>query len=194
MKLFYPLFIVYLVEFIALWIDPVWWRTNWIAENLPMMLIVLGLFFTYKKFQFSNISYLMMFILIYLHTIGGHFTFANVPFGFITDTFGFERNHFDRLAHFSVWLYAYPFAEFLNKVYKIKAKFILFFFPLFFIISVAWIYEIIEWIYAELAWWQAGLDFLGSQWDIWDAQKDMLADTLWALTALSLYFILNKKN
>lgn len=158
-----------------------------------MVMIVLALFFTYKKFQFSNISYVMMFILIYLHTIGGYYTFANVPFDFITNTFGFERNHFDRIAHFSVWFYAYPFAELLARIYKIKSKFILFFFPLFFIISIAWIYEIIEWIYAEVAWGQAWLDFLGSQWDIWDAQKDMLADTLWALTALSLYFIINKK-
>lgn len=192
MKLFYPLIIIYIIEFIILWIDPVWWRINWISENLPIVLIVLWLFLTYKKFQFTNTSYILMFVLIYLHTIGWYYTFANVPFWYITDLFGFERNHFDRIAHFSVWFYAYPFAEILARIYKIKQKFILFFFPLFFIISVAWIYEIIEWIYAEIAWWEAWTAFLGSQWDIWDAQKDMLADTLWALTALIIYFIIQK--
>ncbi|HDL3289032.1 TPA: DUF2238 domain-containing protein, partial [Mannheimia haemolytica] len=35
----------------------------------------------------------------------------------------------------------------------------------------------------------AGVEFLGSQGDIWDAQKDMLADTLGALTALMIYLI-----
>jgi len=192
MKLFYPLFSIYIIEFILLWINPVWWRLNWFAENLPIFLIVCFLFFTYKKFKFSNISYIFMFVLIYLHTIWWYYTFALVPFDFITETFWFERNHFDRIAHFSVWFYAYPFAEFLNKFYKIKYKFILFFFPLFFIISVAWIYEIIEWLYAEIAWWEAGTTFLWSQWDIWDAQKDMLADTLWAIFALFFYFIFKK--
>lgn len=35
----------------------------------------------------------------------------------------------------------------------------------------------------------AGIEFLGSQGDIWDAQKDMLADTLGAITALIIYLI-----
>ena len=48
-----------------------------------------------------------MSILIFLHTLGGHYTFAQVPFEWVTDLFGFERNHFDRVAHFSVGLYAF---------------------------------------------------------------------------------------
>ena len=59
-----------------------------------------------------------------------------------------------------------------------------FFFSLFFIMSVAAAYEIIEWQYAVIDSRNAGIEFLGSQGDIWDAQKDMLADTLGALTAL----------
>ncbi len=36
-------------------------------------------------------------------------------------------------------------------------------------------YELIEWIYAAYGGnAEAGADFLGSQGDIWDAQKDML--------------------
>ena len=36
----------------------------------------------------------------------------------------------------------------------------------------------------------AGIEFLGSQGDIWDAQKDMLADTLGAMFALFLFAII----
>ena len=64
-----------------------------------------------------------------------------------------------------------------------------FFFSLFFIMSVAAAYEIIEWQYAVIDGGNAGIEFLGSQGDIWDAQKDMLADTLGALTALLLYLV-----
>jgi putative membrane protein len=66
-------------------------------------------------------------------------------------------------------------------------------FPICFIISVAWVYEIIEWIYAALVWLEGWATFLGSQWDIWDAQKDMLADTLWALFAMWLYYYINQE-
>lgn len=192
-NLFYILVFIYIIEFIVLAINPVD-RITWIAENTPVVIIVWLLIATYKKFKFSNLAYIFMFVFIYLHTIWGHYTFANVPFWFITDLFWFERNHFDRIAHFTVWFYAYPFAELLARVYKIKYKFILFFFPLFFIISIAWIYEIIEWIYADLAWGQSGIAFLWSQGDIWDAQKDMLADSLWALFSMGVYFAVRKRD
>lgn len=55
--------------------------------------------------------------------------------------------------------------------------------------AVAASYEIIEWQYAVIEGGDAGIEFLGSQGDIWDAQKDMLADTLGALTALIIYLI-----
>jgi putative membrane protein len=60
--------------------------------------------------------------------------------------------------------------------------------PLFFIISVAAGYEMIEWWFATTYGGDAGAAFLGSQGDIWDAQKDMLMDTLGALLALTVFF------
>lgn len=194
MKNIFPILVViYILEFIILGIAP-FDRATWFAENLPMVLIVLALVLTYRKFQFSNLSYIFMFVLIYLHTIGGHYTFANVPFGFVTDLFWFERNHFDRIAHFSVGFYAYPLAEILVRHYKVQHNFIIYFFPLCFIAAVAGIYEVIEWIYADLSAPEAGLAFLWSQWDIWDAQKDILADTLGAIFSLSIFALFNKKD
>ena len=60
-------------------------------------------------------------------------------------------------------------------------------FSIFFIMSIAAGYEIIEWWYAVAEGGDAGIEFLGSQGDIWDAQKDMLADTLGAIVALMIY-------
>ena len=42
-------------------------------------------------------------------------------------------------------------------------------------------YELIEWWYAAADGGASGAEFLGSQGDVWDAQKDMLADTLGAI-------------
>lgn len=129
-----------------------------------------------------------MFVLIYLHTIGGHWTFAQVPFEYVTDFFGFERNHFDRIAHFSVGLYAFAIAEWLSVKRLVTDRFLLYTYPIFAIATVAMGYELIEWIYAAGAAPEAGAAYLGSQGDIWDAQKDMLADTLGAMVATTLYF------
>ncbi len=49
-------------------------------------------------------------------------------------------------------------------------------------------YELIEWAYAAKANTVDAMAYLGSQGDIWDAQKDMLADTLGALTATLFFF------
>jgi len=186
------LLLTYLIIFIILGINP-YDRTVWFAENIPIILIVLGLVFTYKKFQFSNTSYFLMSILIIMHTIGGHYTFARVPFEWFTNFFGFERNHYDRIAHFSVGFYAYATAELLMRTKSVNKKSLLFLFPLFFIISIAAGYEIFEWQYAVLGDPQAGIEVLGSQGDIWDAQKDMLADTLGAISALILFVFCYKK-
>ncbi len=189
---YYPhsLAILFSIIFIALGINPVD-RAVWIVEVVPVFIIFLALVLTYGKFKFSNISYGLMILWLVWHTIGGHYTFANVPFDFITDLFNFERNHFDRVGHFMIGFYAYPMAEFLTRK-KYTSKVIAMIFGLFFIMSIACAYEIIEWAYAVIDGGNTGLEFLGSQGDIWDAQKDMLADTLGAIFTLSLFWFTNK--
>jgi putative membrane protein len=53
-------------------------------------------------------------------------------------------------------------------------------------------YEFIEWWYAPLAGGTAGTVFLGSQGDIWDAQKDMLGDTFGAICATAAFFMVRR--
>ena len=185
---------VYIIVFIALGIDPLSGREVWLAENLPIVLIVLFLTITYRWFRFSNTSYFLMSFLIFMHTIGGYYTFAAVPFDWFTNFFGFERNHYDRIAHFTVGFYAYPIAEFLTRRNLTNSKVITYLFALFAIMSLAGTYELFEWQYAVLGNPEAGAEVLGSQGDIWDAQKDILADTLGAIFALILFhFIFDKK-
>ncbi len=179
---------VFAVIFILFGIAPVS-REVWIAEIIPVVIVFGLLVATYKKFRFSNSSYLFMAFWLIWHTIGGHYTFANVPFDFVTEFIGAERNHFDRIGHFSVGFYAYPMLEItLRKRWcgKIFAGF----FAVFFIMSIAAAYEIVEWWYAAAEGGEAGIEFLGSQGDIWDAQKDMLADTLGAFFALVIFYTL----
>jgi len=162
--------IVFTICAIAPYDRAVWW-----AENIPVLIVVGALVLLARIHRFSNTSYVLMSVFIVLHTIGGHYTFERVPFNWVTDLFGFDRNHYDRLAHFSVGFYAYPIAEVLMTRRLVRTRWIVALFPIFTIATVAGVYEIIEWQYASYAEPDAGIEVLGSQGDIWDAQKDILA-------------------
>lgn len=165
-------------------------RATWWAENIPIVLIAVSLVALYVRgFVFSSAAYVSMSVLLYLHTIGGHYTFERVPFSFVTDLFGFDRNHYDRIAHFSVGFYAFAIAEVLVRTKAVRSRLVLFLFPVFSIAFVAMSYELIEWWYAASAGGVSGAAFLGSQGDVWDAQKDMLADTMGAILATVIFFI-----
>ena len=186
------LMIVYGILFTVLAIHPID-RTTWFVENLTVWIIlavILGLY--WSGIHFSRLAYALMFVLIYLHTIGGHYTFALVPFDWVTNVFGFTRNHFDRIAHFSVGFYAFAIAEWLWNKKLVANKFLLFTYPVFVIATIAMSYELVEWIYAAKSSAEDAMAYLGSQGDIWDAQKDMLADTLGAIVATLFFFVVRK--
>ncbi len=183
---------IYTILFIVLAINP-YDRQTWFAENLTVWIIlavILGLYA--RGVRFSKTAYALMFVLIYLHTIGGHYTFALVPFDWFTDFFGFTRNHFDRIAHFTVGFYAFAVAEWLFVRKMVTNKFLLFTYPVFLIATIAMTYELVEWVYAAGADTADAMAYLGSQGDIWDAQKDMLADTLGAIFATTIFFLRTK--
>ena len=191
-KFLLGLLAIYAILFAVLAFNPVD-RGTWFAENLTVWITIAVLAILYARgVRFSALAYVLMSIFVYLHTIGGHYTFEQVPFDRVTDMFGFERNHFDRIAHFSVGLYAFAVAEWIYVRGLVKNRFLLFTYPVFAVAAVAAGYEMVEWIYAASSDPVAGAAYLGSQGDIWEAQKDMLADTLGALATTTLYFFIRK--
>ncbi len=187
-KLPHYLLLGYLIYSLLLAFQP-YDRAVWLSEIIPPLLIVLFLSLTYRKFKFSDTSYLLMSCFVFLHTLGAHYTFERVPFGLVTRAFDFSRNHFDRFSHFTVGFYAYPIAEYLSRKRLSESKWLIALFAVFTIFTVGAAYEIIEWLYALSTAPEMGAAFLGSQGDPWDAQKDMLADGLGAIFAVCLFFI-----
>jgi putative membrane protein len=180
----------YVLWFVGLGLDP-YSRAVWWAENIPIVGIVATLVVLWgRQVRLSNVAYGLMAVLPFLHTVGGHYTFERVPFGAVTRLFGFHRNHFDRVAHFSVGLYAYGLAEGLLDRRLVARRWIAYAFGIFAIGTVAAVYEIIEWVYAALEGGSAGAAFLGSQGDPWDAQEDMLADLSGAVFATVVHALL----
>ena len=187
------LFALYLAIFMWGAIAP-YDRTTWWVENIPIVLLVMVLVVLYVRgVRFSPLAYLLMAVLPCWHTVGGHYTFERVPFGWVDRTFGFQRNMFDRIGHFSVGFYAFGIMEYLLARGKMNRRLALLF-AVFAIAFVAMSYELLEWIYAAYGGnSEAGANFLGSQGDIWDAQKDMLMDTLGAVAAVLLYLVVRPR-
>jgi putative membrane protein len=188
----FALFAGYLAIFIWGAINP-YDRTTWWVENIPIVGIVATLTILYwRGVQLSSLAYIMMAVLPYWHTVGGHYTFERVPFGWFDRLLGFQRNMFDRVGHFSVGFYAFGILEYLLSRRKMSRT-LACLFAIFAIGFVAMSYELIEWMYAAYGGnAQSGAAFLGSQGDVWDAQKDMLMDTLGAVASVVLFLILRR--
>lgn len=184
---------LYVVLFLVCAISP-FDRAVWVAENAPIVFLVGLLIWIGRYTRLSTTSWIFCAFLPALHTIGGHYTFALVPFDWVSDLFGFERNHYDRMAHFTVGFLAYPLAELCARRELIRARWILLLFPITVILSVAALYELFEWWYAVMGDPEAGHAVLGSQGDVWDAQKDILADWLGALLAMGVFVLRGKRD
>lgn len=187
-------------EFLVLSISP-HDRSDWALENLLAMIFVIVIALSYKTFPLSRISYSLIFIFMCLHEVGAHFTYAKVPydqffrtqFGFgLNEFMGWERNHFDRLVHFSFGvLLAYPIRELYCRIADSKG-FWSYFFPLELTMAASMMFELFEWGAAELFGGDLGVAYLGTQGDIWDAHKDMALASLGAFLAMDFTLILNR--
>ncbi len=83
------------------------------------------------------------------------------------------RNHYDRFVHFSYGLLLMPAAWELIRARMAPQGLWRWLMPVLFIMSHSVIYEMIEWIAALVFGGDLGVAYLGTQGDVWDAQKDM---------------------
>lgn len=190
---------IYAFFWLALAFDPVD-RHTWVLENTLPVLFFLLMFMTRRRLLFSRISYTLIFVFMSLHTIGAHFTYSAVPYdqwcvaltgSSLNDWMGWQRNHFDRLVHFSYGLLlAYPIREVFLRVVNVRG-FWGYFLPLDVTMSTSMFYELVEWAAAVTFGGDTGMHFLGTQGDVWDAHKDMALASLGAVVAMCLTAGLN---
>ena len=58
--------------------------------------------------------------------------------------------------------------------------------PIEITLSFSGLYELVEWAVADVFFSEQGMAYLGTQVDVWDAQKDMFLATLGAVLARSI--------
>ena len=170
-------------------IDPVY-RTDWLLENI-LLFVGVGLnVVIYLRHPLSQMSCIFIAIFFILHTLGTHYTYSEMPWGvWLQEATGSDRNHYDRVVHFTFGLLvAYPVRELLRRALGLRG-FASFYFTFVTMVAVSELYELTEWIVASIVSPEAGMAFLGTQGDPFDAQKDTglaLLGTVIALTATKL--------
>jgi putative membrane protein len=178
---------IYLIVFMWSAYKPVDFNVWYVEAATSAISVLILVIMYYKNIRFSNLAYTLAAVLPIMHVIGAHYTFANVPFDWFNNIIGSDRNMYDRVAHASVGLYSYIIVEGLLKYKLVSKNWVAYALGLFAIMSLATAYEIFEWWYAVSINPEAGIEVLGSQGDIWDAQKDMLMDTLGAIVGLIIF-------
>ncbi len=199
-KYFLILFCLFAVEWVYFAIKPLYPK-DWLLENILVVIAVIFLFLTFKRLPLSRISYTLIFIFLALHVVGSHYTYAEVPYDqwfysltgtTINELFGWQRNNFDRVVHFSYGLLlAYPIREVFLRVVNVKG-FWGYFLPLDLTMSTSMLYELVEWAVANIVGGDLGMAYLGIQGDIWDAHKDMALASLGALITMLIVMLINR--
>jgi putative membrane protein len=188
-----------LQQALALWYAVFWLltgiapvdRRDWLLENFLVVVSAIVLIATYRRFPLSDMSYVLITIFMTLHSIGAHYSYAQVPFGaWVKDAFGLSRNHYDRLVHFSFGLMlAYPAREVFLRIANVKGVWA-YYLPIDVTLAFSAMYEIMESWFAQIIGPGLGDAWLGTQGDIWDAQKDMTAALTGAILCMGITALL----
>lgn len=183
-KLHLSLLVITFAVFIWSVIHPVDF-TTWVLEIIPVVIALPLLAFTYKSFRLTNLLYILVAVHAVVLMVGAHYTYAHVPlFDTIRDMLGTARNSYDGVGHFAQgFIPAIAAREILLRKSGIHSGFLLSLSIVLACLGISAVYEIIEWIVAVMM-GQGADEFLGTQGDVWDTQKDMALAGLGALIAL----------
>lgn len=161
---------------------------TWFLESIPAFIGISVLIFSYKRFRFSNFTYVMILLHCLVLLVGAHYTYAEVPlFDWIRETFHQSRNNYDKLGHFFQGLVpALIMREVALRQNVVNGKKWLAFITISVALAISAFYELIEW-FVSVNTGESGDAFLGTQGYIWDTQSDMLTALIGAIVAVVFF-------
>lgn len=179
-----------LAIFAASWIQPLWPLEQTLHSSLTVIGLV-ALWWVDRRWGLGNGAFAAICGFIAIHCIAARWLYSNVPYDAWLQaalhwspnaTFGWQRNHFDRLIHF---LYGVCFTPALLQLarhawpaLRIGQAFTL---AVMVVMCSSLAYEWLEWGIALLLSPEAAEAYNGQQGDMWDAHADMLLATLGSL-------------
>ena len=159
-------------------------RATWWMEVLPVFIVLPLLWATRRSFPLTPLLCALIALHAVVLAVGGHYTYARVPAGFwVQEWLELTRNHYDRLGHLMQgFVPAIAARELLLRRTPLRPGAWLFTLVALSCLGISALYELIEWG-AAAALGQGADEFLATQGDIWDTQKDMLMAGIGAVLA-----------
>jgi putative membrane protein len=179
-----------------------WWRPEHPVEqslhHSLTLIAVIALILLQRRGILPTSSLAFALAFLALHTIAARWMYSYVPyddwlhtlFGIrLSDLFGWHRNDFDRLVHFSYGLFLAPvlMAYFADRRGWRRGFAALAAVDI--VVSTGALYEVFEWFIAITLAPDAVEAYNGQQGDLFDAQKDMAIAGLGALIAAAVWLV-----
>ncbi|MBX9398229.1 DUF2238 domain-containing protein [Streptomyces sp. TRM72054] len=156
-------------------------ETVWVIVGLPL------LFLTWRRFPMTGLLCCLLAVHALVLVLGGHYTYAQVPLGdWARDTFGLDRNPYDRFGHLMQgFVPAILVRELLVRTSPLRGSRWLAPLAVCACLAFSAVFEMLEWAAAVIG-GEAADAFLATQGDVWDTQWDMFCALVGATASLLL--------
>jgi putative membrane protein len=164
-----------------------WWRPPWPVEQAlhsSLTLVALAaLGWAHKRFGLPLRVWVWALVFLALHTIAARWIYSFVPYDDwtdallgvrLSDVFGWQRNHFDRLVHFSYGLCVTMMLG-LRPLRSLEV-----------VLATSALYELFEWGVAMTLAPGMAEAYNGQQGDVWDPHMDMALAFAGAVVAVAV--------
>ncbi|MEV0176112.1 DUF2238 domain-containing protein [Streptomyces sp. NPDC050803] len=162
-------------------------RTTWLLETVWVLVGLPLVVLARRRFPLTNLLCCLLALHALVLLVGGHYTYAEVPLGdWVRDTFGLERNPYDRFGHLMQgFVPAILVRELLSRTSPLGGSRWLAPLTVCACLAFSAVFEMLEWAAAVVG-GQAADAFLATQGDVWDTQWDMFCALIGATVALLL--------
>jgi putative membrane protein len=157
-------------------------------HHIPTLALLAAAPFLLRRWPLSTASVACLAAFLALHTIGGRYTYSNLPYdawfeALTGQSIGFSRNNYDRFVHLVFGLPAVPPGfEILRRHARLGTGLALAG-AVGCVVVLGALYEMFEWLLTLVLAGPLAGDYNGQQGDPWDAQKDMVIALAGALVA-----------
>jgi putative membrane protein len=176
---------VFAVVLAATWLNSPWPVEQ--AMHTSLTVVALGaLWWLHRRVPLPTRVWVWTLVFLTLHTIAARWLYSFVPYddwtdalsGFrLSDVFGWQRNHFDRLVHFAYGLC-------LTMALRLTVPR-----ALELVLATSALYELLEWGIAMTLAPDMAEAYNGQQGDVWDPHMDMFLALLGAVVAVTVQII-----
>lgn len=168
-----------------------------LLQHVPTVIGILLLLAAVLKYRPSSTTFYCSLVFLWLHIVGARWIYSYVPYDefscaitgrTLSEIFGWQRNHYDRLVHFASGVLGLPIlSDFLRSFYRLRPLPAAVF-AMFGVLAIGAMYEILEWQIAMAFSPEMAESYNGQQGDMWDAQKDLALAWLGAIVCIPLIF------